>query len=177
MPMDFLGINYYSRAVVKAGTDGRPVDVPQVPADQLTDMGWEVYPDGLRETLQRLHEDYAPPEFFITENGAAYDAPADADGHIHDQRRIDYLRKHLVSAHQAVQAGIPLRGYFAWSLLDNFEWGHGFAKRFGLVAVDFETQQRTPKDSAAWFAQVCSSNAVATNSATENQGASRVSQD
>jgi beta-glucosidase len=176
-PLDFLGINYYSRAVVKAGPDGRPVDVPQVPADELTDMGWEVYPDGLRQAVERLYQDYAPAELFITENGAAYDVPADADGRIHDRRRVEYLREHLVSAHRAIQAGVPLRGYFAWSLLDNFEWGHGFEKRFGLYAVDFDTQQRMQKDSAAWFAKVCSSNAVATDSATETQGASRVSQD
>lgn len=174
-PIDFLGINYYSRAHVKAGPDGRPVDIKTVPAEELTDMGWEVYPAGLEEGLLRLHREYGPREIFITENGAAYDDPLREDGRIVDTRRIDYLREHLIAAHRAISQGVPLSGYFAWSLMDNFEWAHGYERRFGLHAVDFETQRRIPKDSAKWFSQVASSNTVATGITTESEGASSAS--
>ncbi len=159
-PLDFLGVNYYSRVLVRAGANGAPEAVPQAPPEDLTDMGWEVYPDGLRETLERVHRDYAPPRIYITENGAAYtDAPA-ADGSIPDVRRRDYLHAHLDAAHAALAAGVPLGGYFAWSLLDNFEWSQGFAKRFGLFAVDYATQRRTARDSAHWYRRVVAAGAV-----------------
>lgn len=150
-PLDFLGLNYYSRNVMKMNDAGRPEAVKMAPAEDLTDMGWEVYPEGLYETLTHVHETYAPPKIFITENGCAYDVPADDDGKIDDRRRIEYLEAHFAAAARALDAGVPLAGYFVWSLLDNFEWALGHAKRFGLIGVDYATQARTPKESAHWY--------------------------
>ena len=125
-------------------------------------MGWEVYPPGLEDSLVDLHADYAPGRIYITENGAAYDDPADAGGRIHDERRIEYLRQHVVAAHRAIERGVPLAGYFLWSLMDNFEWGHGYAKKFGLYAINPETRDRIPRESASWFRELVSSNGVVT---------------
>jgi beta-glucosidase len=158
--IDFLGVNYYSRVVVRAGEKGEPVAFPVVPEDELTDMHWEVFPEGLYDLLIHLKNEYSPVKIFITENGAAYADGPDARGRIADSRRIDYLRSHLMSAHRAIKEGVPLEGYFIWSLLDNFEWAHGYTKRFGLYWVDFETQQRIPKDSAFWYRDVITVNAV-----------------
>jgi beta-glucosidase len=160
-PLDFLGVNYYSRVVVRAGAAGGPPEaVPGAPADELTDMGWEVYPQGLEDLLVRIHQEYSPPAIHITENGAAYADAPDRQGRIRDERRTEYHREHLLAAHRALSRGVPLRGYFAWSLLDNFEWAHGYTKRFGLHWVDYSTQRRIPKDSALWYRAVCSSGAV-----------------
>ena len=158
---DFLGVNYYSRAVVKAGKDGKPISVDVVPQEQLTDMGWEVYPEGLYDLLTHLHHKYHPAKVYITENGAAYADGPNAQGRIEDTRRIDFVRSHLLEAQRARQDGVPLAGYFLWSLLDNFEWGHGYAKRFGLFWVDYESLQRMPKDSAFWYRASIAANAVA----------------
>lgn len=165
-PLDFLGLNYYSRAVMRAGPDGHPVAVPPAAGTPATDMGWEVYPDGLRRSLVRVHRDYAPPRIYITENGAAYDDPAGPDGRIRDARRIDYLRGHLLAARAALDEGVPLAGYFLWSLLDNWEWGYGFSKKFGLVAVDPVDQRRVPKDSAQWYSQVARTNSLGSSAPT-----------
>lgn len=159
-PLDFLGLNYYSRSLMTTGPDGRPVAAPPPPGAGVTDMGWEVYADGLREALVRVHRDYAPKRVYVTENGAAYDDPADAGGRIRDARRIDYLRGHLRAARAAMDEGVPLAGYFLWSLLDNFEWGYGFSKKFGLFAVDPVDRRRIPKDSAHWYAKVAATNVV-----------------
>jgi beta-glucosidase len=161
-PIDFLGVNYYSRIVVRANSndDGEPIPVRIVPKEQLTDMGWEVYPDGLYDLLLRLRQEYNPPEVFITENGAAYSDGPDSQGRIKDVRRIEFLRGHLLAAHRALGDGVPLKGYFVWSLLDNFEWGHGYDKRFGLYWVDFDTLKRIAKDSASWYREVVAANAV-----------------
>jgi beta-glucosidase len=157
-PADFLGVNYYSRWMVRAGDDGEPVVIPAVPEEELTDMAWEVFPQGLYDLLIRLHREYGPPPIYITENGAAYaDGPDDA-GRIRDTRRIAYLRDHLAAARRAILDGVPLRGYFAWSLLDNFEWTRGYEKRFGLYWVDYATQRRVPKDSAFWYRDVVAAN-------------------
>ena len=161
VPTDFVGINYYSRAVLRAGEKGVPVGVPQAPPEQLTEMGWEVYPRGLREVLVRVTRDYAPRAIFVTENGAAFADPAPgADGTIADPRRVDYLRTHLAAALEAIADGAPLAGYFCWSLMDNWEWAEGYTKRFGLYAVDFETQRRTPKHSARFYRDVVAARAV-----------------
>ncbi len=173
-PLDFLGFNYYSRAIMKAGPDGRPVDAKTVPPDELTDMGWEVYPEGLYDGLMRVHRDYQPRKIYIAENGAAYDYPVDAKGRIADPKRITYLREHLLAARRAIAAGVPLEGYFNWSLMDNFEWGFGFTKRFGLFGVDFETQERIPKDSAFWYRDVVGANVVDDALTPPTQGESRV---
>ncbi|MBI5168392.1 MAG: beta-glucosidase [Candidatus Eisenbacteria bacterium] len=162
VPADFLGINYYSRAVVKAGPDGEPVGVPQAPPEQLTEMGWEVWPQGFFDVLTRLTRDYAPKQIHVTENGAAFADPPASDGVVADPRRVDYLRTHLLAAQRAIEAGVPLAGYFAWSLMDNWEWAEGYTKRFGLYAVDFESQQRTAKHSARFYRDVVAAHAVPT---------------
>lgn len=144
-PIDFLGLNYYTRSVV--GVEPRT----HAPGTEVTDMDWEVYPAGLTELLLRLRRDYPLPPLYITENGAAYpDVPSDHD-RVHDPLRSDYLRRHIAAVRDAMAAGVDVRGYFVWSLFDNFEWAFGYSKRFGIVHVDYDTQKRTPKDSAYWY--------------------------
>ena len=116
-----------------------------------TEMGWEIYPEGLTEVLTRVSRDYTQVPLYITESGAAFADEVTPDALVRDFDRVDYMRSHISSAKKAIDRGVNLRGYFAWSLLDNFEWTFGYAKRFGLVHVDFETQVRTPKQSAAWY--------------------------
>ena len=117
-------------------------------------MDWEVAPDGLRDVLLALHREYAPREIVITENGAAYPDTVHPDGRVRDDRRVEYLAGHIAAAGEAQAAGVPLSGYYVWSLLDNFEWSFGYTRRFGLVHVDFATQRRTLKDSAEWYGKV-----------------------
>ena len=123
-------------------------------------MGWEIYPQGLTDLLMRLDRDYHPRKIYITENGASYTDQPDPTGKILDQRRIDYYDQHLRAVANAIQAGVPVEGYFAWSLMDNFEWKHGYSQRFGLVDVNFENQKRTPRASAYWFSQVIKENGI-----------------
>ncbi len=161
-PIDFLGINYYRRMLVEASETGplfaRTVLPEGVP---VTSVDWPVQPDGLREVVADLTAAYdGLPPLYITENGAAYDDVPAADGSVDDPLRVDYLQGHLLALHQAIQDGVDVRGYFVWTLLDNFEWAEGFAKRFGVVHVDYATQQRTPKTSAGWLGQVARDNAV-----------------
>lgn len=144
--MDFLGVNYYMRSVVSAGV---PWDV-KTSGHEITDMGWEVYPQGLTELLLRLHRDYVLPPIYITENGAAFQDQV-VDGQVHDVRRQTYIQNHIAALLEAMRQGVRVDGYFVWSLLDNFEWSSGYAKRFGIVRVDYDTQQRTLKDSALWY--------------------------
>jgi beta-glucosidase len=151
-PLDFLGINYYTRNV--SGT-GAPL-APLAPDREVTDMGWEVYPDGLSELLLRLRSDYRLPPLYITENGAAYPDRL-VDGRVADADRIRYLQRHIAALADALEAGVDVRGYFVWSLLDNFEWAEGYTRRFGLVHVDYATQCRTLKDSALWYRALCRS--------------------
>jgi beta-glucosidase len=149
-PLDFLGVNYYTRSVVRAGIgDAAPTPVETEGAEH-TEMGWEVYPSGLRELLVRLNTTYELPDLYITENGAAF-PDAREDGSVPDHRRIAYLEGHLDALASGIADGAPVRGYFLWSLLDNFEWAFGFSRRFGIVYVDFETLERVPKDSFAWY--------------------------
>ena len=145
-PMDYLGINYYSRTVVSA--DGS-WNVRQSGLE-LTEMDWEIYPQGLTELLLRLQRDYPVPPLFITENGGAFKDPV-VNGQVHDADRTHYLRTHIEAVHQAMRQGVNMRGYMVWSLMDNFEWASGYAKRFGIVHVDYATQARTLKDSARWY--------------------------
>jgi beta-glucosidase len=162
VPIDFLGVNFYTRGVVRsqaipeADNEPRTVFINPNP----TDMGWEVYPEGLYDILGRLHFDYKFPKILITENGAAYPDVIAEGGKVADPLRIAYLRQHLLSVRKAVEAGVPVKGYFAWSLMDNFEWAFGYSKRFGLVYVDFETQRRILKSSAEWYGVVIRSNEV-----------------
>jgi len=171
-PIDLLGINYYTRYVITGdpehpdlvGERTGQLDSPYPGAQHarevrhgmpLTDLGWEIDPDGLHEVLVRLKDEYPAVPLVITENGAAFaDVPDEDDGVVHDLDRIGYVRDHLVACARAIDDGVPLRGYFLWSVFDNFEWAEGYAKRFGLVHVDYRTQVRTPKASARWYADV-----------------------
>lgn len=161
-PIDFLGVNYYSRAVVRSAlipeAENEPRSVAEPDPSELTDMGWEVYPEGLTETLARLNADYDPRSLVITENGAAYGTGPGPDGSVQDTRRCEYLRRHLRACRATIDVGVPLHGYFLWSLLDNFEWAFGFSKRFGIVWVDFETQKRMIKASGHMYRRVIQNN-------------------
>ena len=131
----------------------RSVGVAEVPASEaaVTALGWAVRPGGLTDTLERVHRDYAPPSIIVSENGAAFEDEVAEDGLIHDEGRVAYLREHVAAVRAAADAGVPVEGYLVWSLLDNFEWAHGYRGRFGIVHVDVATQVRTPKDSARWY--------------------------
>jgi len=167
-PIDVLGVNFYQPAYVSAkpgepaspenpGTEGIAFRAPVGP---VTDMNWQIEPAGLTRLLERLHNDYAVP-LMITENGAAYpDGPSAETGEVHDTNRIEYLDGHLRACHDAISHGVDLRGYFVWSLMDNFEWAEGYAKRFGIVHVDYATQTRLPKDSARWYSEVIRRNGL-----------------
>ena len=139
-PLDFLGVNYYTRTLVGGEGDR-----------ERTDIGWEVYPEGLYKLLNRLTFEYNLPALYITENGASYNDAPDEDGQIRDERRVAYLESHFAAAARALRCGVPLKGYFVWSLLDNFEWAEGYSQRFGLIWVDFATQERRLKASAHWY--------------------------
>jgi beta-glucosidase len=154
--VDFLGVNYYSRGVVRDDPQDCPVRAARVRQDDRphTAMDWEVYPAGLTEILLWIKGRYGNPPVYITENGAAFDDPSPGTGELQDPQRVDYLGRHLLAARQALEQGADLRGYFAWSLLDNFEWACGYARRFGLVHVDFTTQRRTLKQSAQFYREV-----------------------
>jgi beta-glucosidase len=170
-PLDLLGINYYRPAVVAGGSN-----VPDESAASAwpgsehvrhvgsgaptTAMGWEIDPDGLLHTLRMVADSYPPTPLYITENGAAFDDKVGPDGEVDDPDRVDYYATHLRACHEAIEAGIPLRGYFSWSLLDNFEWAYGYDKRFGLIYVDYATQQRIPKSSARFYADVIARNGL-----------------
>lgn len=156
-PIDFLGLNYYTRSVTRFDSNAYPLRADRVRQRQAThtEMGWEVFPDALTAMLVWVKDRYGNPPVYITENGSAfYDPPALDDDVLHDPLRMDYLRRHLLAAHKAILAGCDLRGYFAWSLLDNLEWSLGFAKRFGIIHVNFETQRRTIKDSGRYYTKV-----------------------
>lgn len=156
-PIDFVGINYYTRSVVRHDDAALPVRASGVrqPAHTYTETQWEVYPPALTRVLLWVKERYGDIPLYITENGAAfYDPPTATDGRVDDPLRVQYYRDHLRAAYDAMRQGVDLRGYFAWSLLDNFEWSLGYGKRFGLVHVDYQTQQRTPKASARFYAEV-----------------------
>jgi beta-glucosidase len=166
-PTDFLGINYYMPQIIHAvprqpdnlGFATRDPKDAAAAGVEITAMGWEVDPNGLKDTLLRVQHDYAPKAVYITENGAAYDEQPE-DGVVRDTPRINYLTTHFNAATEAIGEGVPLLGYFVWSLMDNFEWAYGFSKRFGIVHVDYETQTRTPKASAYWYQRVIAENKV-----------------
>ncbi len=161
-PLDLLGVNYYTRHAVRAGVAGDDAsaypgceDVEFVPGDApTTEMGWEIEPSGLVDVLDRIRRYTGELPLYITENGSAFADEVAPDGGVHDVERTAYLRSHLAAAHEAIQRGVPLKGYFVWSLMDNFEWAHGYSKRFGIVHVDYETQRRTVKDSGLMYADV-----------------------
>ncbi|MGA2642543.1 MAG: GH1 family beta-glucosidase [Spirochaetia bacterium] len=162
-PVDFVGVNYYSRNVVKRSlnpvqrfsiVDSRGRGVP------VTAMGLEIYPEGMGRILRLLRQEYNDPVIYITENGAAFDDEV-RDGRVDDERRIEYLRSYLVEVHRAMQEGVRVKGHFVWSLMDNFEWADGLSRRLGLVHVDFRTQKRTVKKSGYWYGELCRSGKLA----------------
>lgn len=165
-PIDFLGVNYYTRRIVRDETaaDNLPqTHFPDLPkCDMHTGVWepvyWEIYADGLYKLLNRLHFEYQPGKIYITENGTSFADGPDETGRVPDARRRDYLRDHILAARRAMDNGVPLAGYFAWSLMDNFEWAKGYQQRFGIVWVDYDSQQRIPKDSALWYRDVIARN-------------------
>jgi beta-glucosidase len=148
-PLDFLGINNYFRFVVSAGADGPRME--RNSEAEHTDMGWEVYPDGLENLLVRVARDYVPPAIYVTENGASFGDVRVHDGRVHDPERTAYLESYIGAVSRAIAEGAPIKGYFVWSLLDNFEWARGYSKRFGIVYIDYPTLERVPKDSFYWY--------------------------
>ena len=169
-PLDFVGVNLYTRTIVKAApADAGPLAIGALPVGPLggnqgpkTDFGWEVWPNALHDVLVRITRDYERPVIEVTENGYSYGDGPDANGVIRDTRRIDFYRGYLEAVHRAIQEGADVRGYHAWSLLDNFEWAEGYAQRFGLVWVDFDTCERTLKESGRWYGEVARSNTLET---------------
>ncbi len=172
LPLDVLGVNYYSRHVVRARPEGVPGDanLAWVGADRVesvstgrprTAADWEIDPPGLYDILTRISREYETPPLYITENGAAFDDVIAPDGAVHDQQRIEFLDQHFRQARRAIADGVDLRGYFVWSLMDNFEWAWGYDRRFGIVYVDYDTQRRLMKDSARWYASVAATNTLA----------------
>ena len=157
---DFLGINFYMRQVVR--DEEAPDNLPQTrfmaPEEEHTEKGWEINAPALYDLLNRLYFEYQAPKLYITENGCSFSDGPDEQGVINDVRRLTYLRNHFTVAHRAMQNGVPLAGYFVWSFMDNFEWADGYAQRFGITWVDFETQQRILKNSALWYKQVIAQN-------------------
>ncbi|HSW35854.1 MAG TPA: GH1 family beta-glucosidase [Candidatus Limnocylindrales bacterium] len=162
VPIDFLGVNNYTRILVQSGGSeddfmGTPVNPPDA---EYTEMGWEVYPRGLYDLLTRLHRDYGPLPLYITENGAAFPDELMANGTVDDPRRINYLKTYLTETWKAMQEGVPVKGYFVWTFMDNFEWSFGYSKRFGIIYVDYPTQKRFFKSSAHWYKKVISQNSI-----------------
>jgi beta-glucosidase len=183
--IDVLGVNFYApskvaaaSAEISAAVTGRWVNDPHQseagpspwPGTDLaysvpqpgphTAMGWPIVPEALTDLLLRVHRDYPETPMMVTENGAAFDDVLTAEGQVHDLDRIDYVHRHLAAVHAAIEGGADVRGYYLWSFLDNFEWAWGYSKRFGMVHVDYDSQVRTPKDSALWFRDVIKNNAV-----------------
>src|SRR5579859_4771972 len=170
-PLDFLGVNYYSRMLVRgrhpatdtvtiaehAASDDGYEAIARIAGAFYTEMGWEIFPNGLANILTRIQREYAPKALVVTESGAAFDDHWDGSGNIHDQQRIDYLRGHIQTVAQVIRQGVPIKGYVVWSFLDNFEWSEGYRKRFGLVYVDYPTQRRIIKDSGRWYASLVAS--------------------
>ncbi len=159
-PLDFLGVNYYSRALIRAPQPAREhysaaesyIQVAPVPEASYTQMAWEIYPRGLAEALMRVYRDYAPRLILVTENGASFQDHWDGRNHVPDKRRVRYLSEHIHALEEALRQGAPLGGYFVWSLLDNFEWTDGYSQRFGMIYVDYFTQRRIMKESGRWYA-------------------------
>jgi beta-glucosidase len=153
--IDFVGVNYYFRTV--RGASGK---IAKISGSEYTDMGWEVHPQSLRHLLNKIHKDYRLPPVYVTENGCALPDQLTESGHVHDIKRIRFIHDHLVELRRAMRDGVSVRGYFVWSLMDNFEWALGTSKRFGLVYVDFATQKRMIKDSGYWYSRVVQRNEV-----------------
>ena len=160
-PVDFLGVNYYTPTMIAAGPDGGPEWRPN--RGPTTAMGWAIDPAGLHEVLTRVKTEYTGNlPLYVSENGASFRDYLNPEGACHDPERVDFLREHLRAAHQAIEDGVPLKGYFVWSLLDNFEWDSAYRERFGLIYVDYRTQKRVPKTSFGWYKGVIARNGLET---------------
>ncbi len=160
-PLDFIGVNYYSRSVVRHDPNFPFIEASTIhPEGNEYSQMWEIYPEGIYELLMRVWKDYQPKKILVTENGICVPDGIDFDGRVRDYRRIAYLRDHIAQVGRAIGDGAPVDGYLVWSLLDNFEWAHGYRMRFGLVYVDFDTCQRTMKDSGRWYAKVIRQNGL-----------------
>ncbi|MDK2800884.1 MAG: beta-glucosidase [Clostridiales bacterium] len=160
-PIDFLGVNYYFREIIKEDKNEWPLNLKVVTADGgKTAMGWEIYPEGLYDLLTRLHQEYNGIKILITENGAAFNDIINREGKVEDDNRLDYLYQHIVQAYRAIQSGVNVSGYYVWSLLDNFEWAEGYNKRFGITYVDYKTQRRILKKSGYWYKKVIQNNGL-----------------
>ena len=159
-PIDFLGINNYTRGINRSKEireeDNDPVTVSR--GAEITEMDWEVYPPGIFNLLERLHTDYHFQAYLITENGASFVDTVDPEGQVNDPERLSYIQRHLDMVSKAIDLGIPVKGYFAWSLMDNFEWALGYQQRFGIVYIDYQTLQRIPKSSAKWYRKMIQEN-------------------
>ncbi len=166
--VDFLALNYYLGDLIRHAAGSGPMETEVVPRPDAarTAMGWPIVPDGLRRVLHWLNKRYSGLPIYITESGAAFDDQADETGFVHDQNRIAYLRDHIAAAGAALAEGVDLRGYFVWSLLDNLEWSEGFAKQFGIIRCDHETQERTIKASGRWYAELIRARRPAENQVT-----------
>jgi beta-glucosidase len=166
LPIDFLGINYYARRVVRAPRPDEAAEFEWVVRSETTtgiptsDLGWEMTPAVLRDLLLHVTDAYGRPQLLITENGCSLRDELAPDGGVHDPRRVEFHRSHLAATAEAIEEGADVRGYFAWSLLDNFEWAEGYGPRFGLTYVDYPTQRRIPKDSSRWYADVIRRNGL-----------------
>lgn len=157
-PLDFLAVNFYFSSLLARGEDGRAVELRRdIP---LTDLGWPVFPQALRDMLHNVTARYGRRPLYVTENGAAYDDVVAPDGGVHDPARVDYLRGHIAAVHEAIAAGADVRGYFVWTLMDNFEWARGYKPRFGLAYTDYPTQRRIIKDSGRFYAEVAQANGL-----------------
>lgn len=151
-PIDFIGLNYYFRNIIRHNPEAKPLGFEIIPPQgEVTAMGWEVYPQGLLEVLRFLNTHYPSVPILITENGAAYEDRLTPDGRVKDEQRIAFLKTHLEKVERAISEGIPVIGYCVWSLMDNFEWAYGYSKRFGLLYVDYESLERIPKESFHWY--------------------------
>ncbi len=151
--IDYLGVNYYTRLVVETFPGETLLGLRPIPVEgsEYTETNWEVYPQGLHEILIRLKNEYQPASIYITENGANFLDEVDESGQINDIRRIEFLKDHFLQAHRAIEEGVPLLGYFVWSVMDVFEWDSGYSHRYGLIYVDRETLERKVKRSGFWY--------------------------
>jgi len=161
-PLDFLGVNYYRRSLAAYDPSDPLFQATVIQKNTpVTEMGWEIYPNGLCEILTRLKKEYDNPALYVTENGVAFEDNVKRNGEVQDDDRIAYLRDHILAAYQAIEEGVRLKGYFAWTFIDNFEWAEGYSKRFGLARTDYRTLKRTPKKSFCWYKKVIADNGLA----------------
>jgi beta-glucosidase len=165
VPVDFLGVNYYTRGIARSNAVDEKDNLPRTVfrGEEITEMDWEVYPKGLYNMLGRLHFEYGFPILYITENGAAFPDEVSPENQVEDPARLSYIKRHLEMVNEAIKIGAPVKGYFVWSLLDNFEWAYGYSKRFGIIYVDYESVERIPKSSARWYREVIKRNSLNVN--------------